>query len=52
MKQPNKKQVGRPKNKVKTVIYFHRIHPKLVQPMDEHLTKLKAEFINEIEVKG
>ena len=51
MKQPNKKPVGRPKNKVKTVVYFHRIHPDLVQPMDEHLKKLKEEFINQIDVK-
>jgi hypothetical protein len=49
MKQPNKKPVGRPR--VETEVYFRRIHPKLVQPMDDHLKKLKAEFINEIEVK-
>ena len=42
--------MARPKNKVKTTPYHRRIHPKLVQPMDDHLAKLKKEFINEIEV--
>ena len=51
MKQPNKKSVGRPKNNVETEVYFRRIHPDLVQPMDEHLKKLKQELINQIEVK-
>lgn len=48
MKQIKKKPVGRPRNKTKTARYERRIHPKLVQPMDDHLRKLKAELINEI----
>lgn len=51
MKQPNKKPVGRPKNETETARYHRRIHPDLVQPMDEHLKKLKEEFINQIDVK-
>lgn len=42
MKQPNKKQAGRPKNETETVRYHRRIHPDLVKPLDEFLTKLKT----------
>ena len=46
-KRPNAGAKKKPKHKQ----YNRHIHEDLFQPMDDHLRKLKAEFINEIEVK-